>query len=268
VTFNLASTRALRYAGALGGIALVALALSLSLPAQARSLEEVKARGRISLCGHPDALPFASEKADPPGFQVEIGRAIAEQLGVSLEMLWIKPRYRANLVNCDMMLDNISDQSLYEGKLLLSRPYHRTGIALGVNGQFADVKAFDDFKPGQKIGVMVGSLAQTVLGKRGLTTSPYAFEEDMLEDLAKGDLAGAAVSPGRLAWYIRNHPASGVRLVHAYDGEPQLAWSVAAGFRKSDQALVDSVNAVLGRLLEDGTIAGIYQKYGLEHRAP
>jgi polar amino acid transport system substrate-binding protein len=167
-----------------------------------------------------------------------------------------------------MMLDNISDPSLYEGKLLLSRPYHRTGIALGVNARSAEVKGFDDFKPGQKIGVMVGSLAQTLLGKRGLTTSPYAFEEDMVDDLAKGELAGAAVSPGRLAWYIRAHPESGLRMVHAYDSEPQLAWTVAAGLRKSDQAMVDSVNEALGRLLQDGTIAAIYQKYGVEHRTP
>jgi polar amino acid transport system substrate-binding protein len=243
-------------------------ALLIAAPALARTLEEVKARGRISLCGHPDALPYASEKGDPPGFQVELGRAIAEQLGVSLEMLWIKPRYRANLVNCDMLLDNIDDPKLYEGKLLLSHPYHRTGIALGVNAKMGEVKTFNDFKPGQKIGVMVGSMAQTVLGKRGLTTSPYAFEDDMLDDLAKGELAGAAVSPGRLGWYIRNHPDAGLRLVHAYDSEPQLAWSVAAGLRKSDQALVDAVNAALAHLLADGTIDRIYSRYGLEHRAP
>jgi ABC-type amino acid transport substrate-binding protein len=236
--------------------------------AQARTLQEVKARGQLSMCAHPDALPFASEKGDPPGFQVELGRAIAEQLGVSLEMLWIKPRYRANLVNCDMLLDNINTPSLYEGKLLLSRPYHRTGIALGINGQSGDVKTFNDFKPNQKIGVMVGSLAQTLLGKRGLTTSPYAFEDDMLQDLAKGDLAGAAVSPGRLAWYIRNNPDAGLRLVHAYDSEPELAWQVSAGFRKSDQAMVDAANEALGKLLADGTIDRIYEKYGLEHRAP
>ena len=241
---------------------------ALAVPAHARTLEEVKARGRISLCGHPDALPYASEKGDPPGFQVELGRAIAEQLGVSLEVLWIKPRVRANLVNCDMLLDNVDDPKLYEGKLLLSRPYQRTGVALGVNGQVGNVSSFKDLKPGQKIGVMVGSMAQTVLGKRGLTTSPYAFEEDMLDDVAKGELAGAAVSPARLAWYIRTHPDAGLRMVHAYDGEPQLSWSVAAGLRKSDQALVDAVNDALAHLLADGTIDRIYQRYGVEHRAP
>jgi polar amino acid transport system substrate-binding protein len=252
---------------ALAAMACAALVLHTPIT-QARTLDEVKARGRLSLCGHPDALPFASEKGDPPGFQVELGRAIAEQLGVSLEMLWIKPRYRATLVNCDMLLDNIDDPKLYEGKLRLSVPYHRTGIALGVNAQAAGVNGFGDLQKGQKVGVMVGSMAQVVLGKRGLTTSPYSFEDDMLADLAKGELAAAAVSPGRLAWYIRNNPDSGIRMVHAYDDEPQLGWSVTAGFRKSDQAMVDAVNAILARMLEDGSIARIYARYGVEHRAP
>jgi ABC-type amino acid transport substrate-binding protein len=258
------STRLRRVRGAL----LLAGALAAVAPLHARTLEEVKARGTLSMCGHPDALPFASEKGDPPGFQVELGRAIAKELGVSLEMLWIKPRYRANLVNCDMLLDNVADPSMYEGKLLLSKPYHRTGIALGVTAQTGDVKGFNDLKPGQKIGVMVGSLAQTLLGKRGLTTSPYAFEDDMLEDLAKGELAAAAVSPGRLGWYIRNHPDAGIRMVPAYESEPQLAWQVAAGFRKSDQALVEAVNNALARLTADGTIDRIYAQYGLRHNAP
>ena len=87
------------------------------------------------MCANPDALPYASEKADPPGFQIELGRAIAAGLGVRLETLWILPRYRASLVNCDILLDSINDPEIYEGRLLLSRPYQRTGVALGVVGK-------------------------------------------------------------------------------------------------------------------------------------
>ena len=82
---------------------------------EARTLAEIKAKGAISLCANPDALPYASEKADPPGFQIELGRALAAGLGVSLEMQWILPRRRASLVNCDVLLDSINDPSIYEG---------------------------------------------------------------------------------------------------------------------------------------------------------
>lgn len=240
----------------------------LSSGASARTLAEVKYKGAISLCANPDALPFASEKADPPGFQIEIARAIAAGLGVSLELQWILPRYRANLVNCDILMDSIDDPAVYEGKLLLSKPYQRTGVALGVGPNAMLINGYDGLVKGQKVGVMINSLAQVVLGKRGISESPYAFEEDMLDDLAKGELYGAAASPATIAYYARLHPEAGLRLVHAYDGEPQLAWNVSVGMRKSDQALVDAVNQVLDKLLADGTITQIYGHYGVEHRAP
>jgi len=235
---------------------------------QARTFEEIKAKGSISMCANPDALPYASAKADPPGFQIEIGRAIAQGLGVSLDLLWIKPRYRANLVNCDILVDSINDPELYEGKLLLSHPYQHGGIALGVAASGKGAQGFDDVPKGQKVGVMVGSLASVVLGKRCVTTSPYSFEPDLLDDLVKGDLYGVAVGHAILAYYIRQHPESGLILVPVYDKEPELTWTVAVGMRKADKALVDAVNKIVDRMVEDGTMAAIYGRYGVEYRRP
>ena len=48
-------------------------------PSAARTLAEVKALGAISMCANPDALPFASDQVDSPGFQIELGREIAKQ---------------------------------------------------------------------------------------------------------------------------------------------------------------------------------------------
>ena len=249
-------------------ISLLAAAMSLSWPVYARTLAEIKFKGAISLCANPDALPYASEKTDPPGFQIEIARAIAAGLGVNLEQQWILPRYRANLVNCDILMDSIDDPALYEGRLLLSRPYQHTGVALGLGPRATVVDGFGGLGKGQKVGVMINSVAQVVLGKRGISEAPYAFEQDMLDDLAKGELYGAAASPATIAYYIRQHPEAGIRLVHAYEGEPQLAWNVSVGMRKADQALVDAVNRVLEKLLIEGTITQIYQRYGIEHRMP
>ena len=252
----------------LGATLLLAALLALPHVAAARTLAEVKAKGAISLCANPDALPYASERADQPGFQIELAQAIAAGLGVSLELQWIKPRYRARLVNCDILMDSINDPELYEGKLLLSRPYNHTGVALGVRPSGKDIQRFADLKKGQKVGVMVNSLTQIVLVQSGISTSPYAFETDMLDDLAKGELFGAAASPATITWYARQHPESGIQAIPAYDHEPKLAWDVSVGMRKSDQALVDAVNNVLDGLLKDGTVTRVYEKYGVQQRMP
>lgn len=235
---------------------------------EARTLAEVKSLGAISMCANRDALPYASNNPETPGFQIEIGRAIAADLGVSLNIEWILPRRRANVVNCDMLLDSINDPKVHEGRLLLSRPYQKSGLALGLGRDAEAIGDFKELKKDQKIGAMVSSVANMVLLKAGKTTSPYAFQSDLVEDLAKGDLYGAAVSMPTMSYYILQHPESGLRLVNAFDSEPQLSWEVSVGLRKSDQALVDAVNKALDKLIADGTLAAIYAKYGVEHRPP
>ena len=253
------------------GFALACTCAALSLPAQdadARTLAEVKSLSAISMCANRDALPYASNKPDAPGFQIEIGRAIAEGLGVPLNIEWILPRRRANVVNCDMMLDSVNDPEVHEGRLRLSRPYQKSGVALGLGPDAEAIGDFKELKKGQKIGVMVSSYAGMVLGKAGKSISPYAFQADLVEDVVKGELYGAAVSTATMSYYILQHPESGLRLVNAFDGEPQLTWEVSVGLRKSDQALVDAVNEVLDRMLADGSLTRIYAKYGVEHRRP
>lgn len=250
------------------GCVFVVLAQFAPQDAAARTLAEVKSLGAISMCANADALPYASNDMEAPGFQVEIGRAIAAAMGVSLNIEWILPRRRANVVNCDMLLDSINDPKVYEGRLLLSRPYQKSGVALGLGRDGESISDFKELKKDQKIGAMVSSVANMVLIKAGKTTSPYAFQTDLVEDLVKGELYGAAVSTATLSYYIRKHPESGLRLVNAFDSEPQLTWEISVGLRKSDQALVDAVNEVLGRMLADGSLTRIYAKYGVEHRGP
>jgi polar amino acid transport system substrate-binding protein len=248
-----------------GACALLALGVT---DASARTLAEVKALGAISVCLNPDALPHSSNKPETPGFQLELAREIAKGLGVKLNVEWILPRRRANVVNCDMMMDSVNNREIHEGRLLLSRPYQTSGVALGLSKGAAPIADYHELQRGQKVGVMINSIASVVVGKAGKTTSPYAFQAEMVEDLAKGELYAIAVSSATMSYYIRQHPDAGLKLAYAFEGEPDLRWEAAVGLLKSDQALVDAVNAVLESLISDGTLTRIYQRYGVEHRVP
>ena len=46
------------------------LVLLGAVDAPARPLEAIRQRGALTLCAHPNALPFASRHGDVPGFQV------------------------------------------------------------------------------------------------------------------------------------------------------------------------------------------------------
>jgi polar amino acid transport system substrate-binding protein len=236
--------------------------------AEARTLAEIQARGILELCANPDALPYASEKKDQPGFQVELARALAQGLGVQLQVAWIYTARRASQVNCDILMDAFSDPAVHEGRLKLSVPYQKTGVALAFGPGVPTVQTFADLGSDKKIGVMVGSAASVVLGKKGLRTSPYSFESDMIDDLLSGEIQAAAISPAKAAYYNHTHPDRQIGLAYAYDSEPELGWTVSVGMRKADKALVDAINPVLIKLLSDGTVDQIYAKYGVLHRTP
>ena len=59
-----------------------------------------------------------------------------------------------------------------------------------------------------------------------------------------------------------------LRLVHAYEQEPELSWNVAVGMRGSDAALRQKIDDVIERMLANGSIRDIYARYGVEHRPP
>ena len=48
--------------------------------APARSLDMIRATGALHLCAHPNSLPYANKAGNPPGFQIELGKALAKEL--------------------------------------------------------------------------------------------------------------------------------------------------------------------------------------------
>src|SRR5438128_11776263 len=98
--------------------------LDLTAPVAARSLDSIRSIGKLGLCAHPNSLPFASKAGDPPGFQVELGQALARELGVSLKLDWIITVYQMRSADCDVVMDVIADREAQsETKLRISKPY-------------------------------------------------------------------------------------------------------------------------------------------------
>src|SRR5215475_22842 len=52
------------------------------------SLERVKKEG-LTVCGVDGLLPYSSSDEKVPGFEVEIAKAIAEELGTSTKYTWV-----------------------------------------------------------------------------------------------------------------------------------------------------------------------------------
>src|SRR5689334_11703285 len=132
--------------------ALLLAAVSLAAPAEARSLDIIRAQGGIGQCAHPNALPFSSRQGDPPGFQIELGEAIAKQIGVALQPIWIIGPNQFRRAGCDIVTDAIAAPGVQdETGLQLSKPYYRTGVVLVVR-QDSPITSAETIDPHARIG--------------------------------------------------------------------------------------------------------------------
>lgn len=252
-------------AGVLAGALTVALG---GAAAVARPLDVIRDRGVLSLCAHANALPFASKTQDPPGFQIELGRALARALGVTLHVEWVTSGIHFRVADCDIVLDTIAvPEAQAERRLELSRPYQRSGVGLAVRPTITGVEGFDDLV-GRRVAVQGRSLAAMLLARRGVGLTFFGYEEEMVEAVARGEIDAAAVSPATAGYFNLRHPDTPVRFVHAYDGEPELRWNLAVGLRRADPPLRAAIDAAIARLVADGTLRQIYARYGVEHRPP
>ena len=252
--------------GALG--VLCAWALLVSAPASGRPWPEIRTQGEISVCANPNALPYSSNRPDSPGFQLEIARALAARLGVRLRVEWIVPRMRAATVDCDLLMDTIAVPGVQPPSLKLSVPYYRGGVPLAFARGQEPAPTYRALRAGTRVGVIMNSLASLIVSRTPATMIPFGFEDDMLEAAGRGEIAAAAASAASIGYFNLRHPEARLTLMHAEDDEPELRWAVAVGMRRADDDLVQAVNGAVAALLEDGTLAAIYARYGVVHRRP
>ena len=236
--------------------------------AQARSLDTIRSVGALGLCAHPNSLPFASKAGDPPGFQIEMGQALARELGVSLKLGWIITVYQMRSADCDIVMDVIADsEAQSETNLRISKPYYHTGVALAVPSA-SKLTSFKSLDEHTKVGVQVGSMAAMIIGQRHVPTSTFGFEVDSLEALANHEIDAAAVTPTVAAYFNLTHPDKAVRILGPDESEANLNWNVAVGMVRPDERLRDAIEGALERLRADGTVDRIYGRYGIVLQSP
>ena len=90
---------------------LISIFLSLILGSKvifAGTIDEINKRGALRVCALADRLPFSSRDTSERGFQIELAEEIAKDLGVSLEITWLRYRFHARKAGCDMMMEAVS----------------------------------------------------------------------------------------------------------------------------------------------------------------
>lgn len=193
------------------------------------------------------------------GIDAEVAKAIADKLGMKLEIVDTKfdsiiPGVQSG--KYDMGMAGMTVTPEREKNVAFSDSY-ATGIQSIIVKEDSDIKSVDDLSSSTKIGVQ--------LGTTGDIKAKDDFGADAVAEMDKGADAVQALLAGKIdCVIIDNEPAKS--FVEANPGLKILDTAYAQEdyaicFAKDNTELKDKVNAALKELIADGTVQKIVDKY-------
>ncbi len=243
---------------------LLLLSVLHSIAVKAETIAAIKKRGEFNICVHNNALPF-SERDSASGLHIDLAQLIADDLDVSLKLSWVNlPRY-AKYVKCDAYMGVPIFPDEDEGFLKKTKPYTQIEI-LAITNANRQLKHIDDFD-GLRVATISSSLIHMALLKKDVEIF-VAFRNDLeiIDALIKGDVDVAIAANAYWGFYKKtNHKAvadyhsQSTEYLNSLNGYP-----LGIGFRKADKATVTEANEILDKFKENGDLAKLLDKYGME----
>lgn len=250
------------------GIAAALATLSLATPvlAQEATLDRIKRFGSISVCADPNRMPYSSDK-EPAGFDLEVAREIAKELGVRLEVTWHSTHRGTKIVRqlaefkCDFFPGFPVEASFEEEnfRVILSKPLYSSGFATLTRAD-APETALQDAKT-KGVGVQMGTLPDFRLFDRGYERKLYRNTKEMYEALQFKEIDAAVVPALEGGWELKSTSNTQFKLLS--NTEKDFVFPMAIGFRKADKELRDLVNMAIDKIQSDGRLAALFTKYGM-----
>ncbi|MDP3438935.1 MAG: transporter substrate-binding domain-containing protein [Azonexus sp.] len=258
------------------------------LPAGADELAALRQRGRLRIAVYNDFPPYAMSGGK--GIDADIGRAIAEKLGLAPEivgfnadedmnddlrnMVW-KGHYLGTQP-ADVMLHVPVDENLARAndKVRIFGAYHRETLALARNPDIVPALAGSaavalEIFTREKIGVETASLADSFL----MGALSGRLRDNVVHFKTVGD-ATKGLLDGRIAAIL----APRAELESALLGQTRFpidasrfaelkvdSWPLGMAVKVEDAALAEAIGAALADLKRDGSLAAIFKRHGISY---
>ena len=276
-------------------IALLIFSISLLHTANADStLDEIRAKGVLTVCMDVRNLPYSNADPELPGLYVEIAHLLAKELGVKLELHWLntlRDSLLADMIrgHCDCVIgvpieERAMSESIQLGKNVdFSTPFYGTGYVLvKQKSNQVSPKTLEDIKL-ETIGTEAGSIASDVLRQMGYNRRVYRSQIAVLDALKKGQIAYGYVW-SNIGWLIEKgsriqqakqtdtaYPE--LEIVEGFVPEARLRWNIAIAFSKDTptretRELQEVVNTIIEQRWSEEKLKELSEKYHLPYFAP
>ena len=247
-------------------VTLTLLAFASCSKPKGKTLDEVKAAGKLVVATSPDFPPFEyldeANSNEVVGIEIDIMKLVCEKLGVTLEIKQMD--FDSVLVGIqaakyDIAVSGITVNAKREKNMRFTSPYYIAAQSIVVKEDSAIASKAD--LTGKKISVQTGTTAEDYCMGEGYEVLAFTANND----------AAAALTAGKAdAWVVDNEVAVAlaaeqglVVLDEAMTSEPY-----AFAFPKGSETLVSEFNKIITEMIADGTIQSIFDQYGVLYVSP
>ena len=229
-----------------------------------KTLDEVKKAGKLVVATSPDFPPFENlEGGNVVGIEVDIMELICKELGV--EFVIEKINFDAVLTGVqtgkyDCGMSGISVTPKREKNTLFTTPYCLAAQCIVVKTDSTIASKAD--LTGKKIAVQTGTTAAEFCSGEGYDLSQYEANQDAKLALTQGKVDAWVVDDLTAAEMCKGDDS--VKILD--DNMTTEPYAFAFAFGSED--LVAEINKILEKLIADGTIASIFEKYDAPYTKP
>lgn len=208
--------------------------------------------------------PFSyKDPVDPSrtiGFETEIVEAVAADLGMKVELFqnnWEGLVEGLKRGDYDIVVNGLEITPERQHVVNFSRPYYITAETLTVRKETTDINGLEDVR-GRKIGTLESSLAEKILKSQGFDNIvPYSEEVHAYGDLALRRTDAVLLDEPIALYYAGPNPL----LKNVGPTVGYMQYGIAT--RKDARDLTAKIDASVAKLIQDGTIRSILERWNL-----
>jgi cystine transport system substrate-binding protein len=242
--------------------AVMVLSFSFAAVAGADQLDEIKERGTLIIATEGNWSPWTYHDNNGvlTGFDIEIGKLIADSLGVQPdyeEVPWESILAGVDQNRFDLACNGVGYTEERAGKFNFSDPYVYTEAVLVVRKDNNDINTMEDLK-GKTTSNSPNSTYAMRAEELGATVQYVDTLGETMMMLEQGRVDATINAKGSVDDYLREHPNANIKIVQTVAGEP-VCIPVRRG--AETETLIAAVNEILAKAREDGTLAALSEKY-------
>ena len=234
-----------------------AMTMAVSAEESVDLLSRIQERGTIVVGLEGDWAPwsYVGEDDELTGYDVEVAKAIADKLGVELQIVpgeWDGLFAGMDAGRYDLVINGVEVTEDRAEKYDFADPYAYIRTALIVRGDNDDIHTFEDLK-GKKTANSIASTYMNLAESYGATCYGVATLDETLTMVLQGRVDATLNAIVSYTDYMSQHPDSNLKVVATTED----ASNVAIPMRKGDDTatLREAVNQAIAELREEGTLS-------------